>query len=284
VICSTEGIMGAMGLYLKYAYSVPANFFIHTDWVMFSQKVLNFDQHNRNRVRRFLRMYYGAFDRVFVLNNDQRKWLTGREMNFSEDRVCLTAHWADAIFKPVKASKKETLGIDDNRPVMLYTGRLSKEKGVMELPQIYKTVKKTYPDIALLVVGQGPAREQLKKQLPEGYFFNWVPHDQLPAIYSAADILVFPSKFDTFSCVVLESLSCGLPVIAYSTKGPKDIIDDGVCGYLVKTEEQMCEKIISYLSNSQQQKNFRKAAVKRAKKYDVDGIVERFVADIGLKM
>ncbi|MDR1154630.1 MAG: glycosyltransferase [Bacteroidales bacterium] len=82
VICSTEGIMGAMGLYLKHAYSVPASFFIHTDWVMFSRKVLNFDKHNQNRIRRFLRMYYSAFDRVFVLNNDQRKWLTGREMNF----------------------------------------------------------------------------------------------------------------------------------------------------------------------------------------------------------
>ncbi len=283
VICSTEGIMGAMGLYLKYAYSVPASFFIHTDWVMFSRKVLNFDKHNQNRIRRFLRMYYGAFDRVFVLNNDQRKWLTGREMNFAEDKVCLTAHWADAIFKPEKASKKEILGIDNDRPVMLYVGRVSKEKGVLELPHIYKSVKKTHPDIALLVVGQGPAYDQLKKKLPEGHYFNWVSREQLPAIYSAADILVFPSKFDTFSCTVLESLSCGLPVIAYNTKGPKDIIDDGVCGYLVNTEEQMTEKIITYLGDLQQQKNFKKAAVKRAKNYDVDGIVERFVADVGLK-
>jgi len=262
---------------------VPASFFIHTDWVMFSQKVLNFDQHNRNRVRRFLRMYYGAFDRVFVLNNDQRKWLTGREMNFAEDKVRLTAHWADAIFKPEKTSKKEALGIDDNRPVMLYAGRVSKEKGVLELPHIYKTVKKAHPDVALLVVGQGPAYEQLKEALPEGHYINWVAHDQLPAIYSAADILVFPSKFDTFSCTVLESLGCGLPVIAYKTKGPKDIIDDGVCGYLVKTEEKMCEKIIAYLGNPKQQQDFRKAAVKRAKNYDVDGIVERFVGDVGLK-
>jgi len=284
VICSTEGVMGAMGLYLKHAYSVPASFFIHTDWVMFSQKVLNFDQHNRNRVRRFLRMYYGAFDRVFVLNNDQRKWLTGSEMNFAEEKVCLTAHWADTIFKPENTSKKEALGIDDNRPVMLYAGRVSKEKGVLELPHIYKAVKKAHPDVALLVVGQGPAYEKLKKVLPEGYYMNWVTRDRLPAIYSAADILVFPSKFDTFSCTVLESLSCGLPVIAYKTKGPKDIIDDGVCGYLVKTEEQICEKIIAYLGNSEQQKDFRKAAVERAKNYDVDGIVERFMADVGLKV
>jgi len=282
VICSTEGVMGAMGLYLKHAYSVPASFFIHTDWVMFSRKVLYFNRHNQNRIRRFLRMYYGAFDRVFVLNNDQRKWLIGRSMNFSKDKVRLTAHWADDIFRPKEASKRDVLGISEDRPVMLYAGRVSREKGVLELPGIYKTVKQAFPGVALAVIGQGPAYEQLKQELPEGYYFNWLPREQLPAIYSAADIFVFPSKFDTFSCAVLESLSCGLPVVAYDTKGPRDIIDNGVCGYLVDTEEQMAEKIITHLGDPQRRNDFRKAAVKRAKNYDIDGIMERFTADIGL--
>jgi glycosyltransferase involved in cell wall biosynthesis len=282
VICSTEGVMGAMGLYLKHAYSVPASFFIHTDWVMFSNKVLNFDRHNQNRIRRFLRMYYSAFDRVFVLNSDQQKWLTSREMNLAEDRVCLTAHWVSPVFKPVIISKKEALKISGDRPVMLYAGRVSREKGVLELPRIYKAVKKIHCDVALLVVGNGPDCRQLKNELPEGYYFDWISHERLPEIYSAADILVFPSRFDTFSCVALESLSCGLPVIAYKTKGPKDIIIDGECGYLVNSEEQMCEKIIAYFGNRKQHNDFRKAAVERAKSYSVDTIVERFMADIGL--
>jgi hypothetical protein len=98
VICSTEGVMGAMGLYLKHAYSVPASFFIHTDWVQFSSEALNFGQNNRDRVRRFLRMYYGAFDRVFVFNSEQREWLTGREMNFADEKVCLAEDWGKTIF------------------------------------------------------------------------------------------------------------------------------------------------------------------------------------------
>ncbi|MDR2928395.1 MAG: glycosyltransferase [Cytophagaceae bacterium] len=283
VICSTEGIMGAMGLYLKHAYSVAASFFIHTDWVMFCRKTLNFDAHNLNRIRRILRSYYGAFDRVFVLNSDQRKWLTGREMNFDESRVCLTAHWADAIFSPVSASKKEAFGINNSQPVMLYVGRVSKEKGVMELPRIFKGVKKLHPNIALAVVGHGPALDELKTELPDAIYLNWVQHEQLPAIYSAANVLVFPSKFDTFSCTVLESLSCGLPVVAYNTKGPKDIIDDGVCGYLANTVEQMIERVAAaILANSSVQIQMRKAAVARAANYDVDKIVEQFMGDVGL--
>jgi glycosyltransferase involved in cell wall biosynthesis len=250
--------------------------------VIFSQKALNFDRHNSNRVRRFLRTYYGAFDRVFVLNSEQRKWFTGHEMNFEENRVCQTAHWVDAMFKPEKSSKKETLGIDNDRHLMLYIGRLSKEKGVLELPSIYRKVKESLPDVALLVVGHGPACEQLKEEAPEIYYIDWAPNKHLSAIYSAADILVFPSKFDAFSRVVLESLSCGLPVIAYNCEGINDIINDGECGYLVETQEQICEKIIAYLNNPQMQKEFRKAAVKRAQNYNVDDILEQFVADMGL--
>ena len=284
IVCSTEGIMGAMGLYLKHAYSVPAYFYIHTDWVMFSRKVLNFDKHNQSRIRRFLRTYYGAFDKVFVLNSDQKKWLTGHNMNFDKGKVCLTAHWADSIFKPQQKSKSEVFGIDNHRPVLLYAGRVSKEKGVLELPSIYNSVKKTHPDVVLVIVGQGPAYEELKTTLPEIICFDWVEREKLPEIYSTADILVFPSNFDTFSCVVLESLTCGLPVIAYNTKGPKDIIEDGVCGYLVKTKEQISDKINTYLKGDKKlHDSFRKAAIARSKYYDVNRIMQNFIADIDLK-
>jgi len=165
---------------------------------------------------------------------------------------------------------------------MLYVGRISKEKGVLELPKIYRAVKQAIPDIAIAVVGEGPEREQLRKELPEGNYLDWMAHEQLPAIYSAADVLVFPSKFDTFSQTALESLSCGLPVISYTTKGTKDIISDGICGYLVTSVEEMCEKIISYLANPQQEQAFRQAAIARAKNYDADSIVKQFVEDIGL--
>ena len=282
ILCSTEGIMGAIALYLKHAFTVHASFYIHTDWVMFSQKVLNFDQHNRNRLRRFMRSFYGAFDKLFVLNNDQRKWLCSREMNFPKEKVSLTAHWVSEIFQPVETTKKEIFGLDDDRLVMLYVGRVSKEKGVLELPNIYRKVKMAHPNVALIVVGRGPVFDELKELLPEGIYWDWVNREKLPSIYSTADVFVFPSKFDTFANVVLESLSCGTPVIAYSSKGPKDIIEHGKCGYLVKTEEQMCESLVSYLGNPKEQALFRKAAVERAKNYDKNIIMSKFLEDLDL--
>ncbi|MDD4821830.1 MAG: glycosyltransferase [Bacteroidales bacterium] len=282
IVCSTEGVMGLMALYLKNAYSVEASFYIHTDWVMFARKILKLDIHNENRIRRILRTFYGSFDRVFVLNTDQHKWLTGPNMNLKPEKVRLTAHWVDSVFIPSEMRKKEVFGVDKKVPVLLFVGRISEEKGVRELPRIYKAIQQKHPDIRLVVVGQGPAKRQLQEELPEARYYDWIEHTMLPEIYSSADLLLFPSRFDTFSCVVLEALSCGLPVVAYRTKGPKDIIIHEENGFLVENEKEMSETAINYLNNKKQHESFRAAAIQRAKNYNVNTILNNFIREIGL--
>jgi glycosyltransferase involved in cell wall biosynthesis len=282
LICSTEGPMGLAALYLKHAYSVKAYFYLHTDWIMFAQKVLNLDRGNLNRFRRVLRAYYKSFDGLFVLNRDQEKWLTGRKMGFDPDAIYLTAHWADEIFIPGKNSRIEFPGIQPGNPVVLFTGRVSHEKGVMEIPEIFRGIKEKVPDVKLVVAGTGPAENELKEALPETIFLGWIDHNDLPGIYSSADILILPSKFDTFSCVVLEALSCGLPVIAYNTKGPKDIIQDGINGYLVNSNSEFIQKITRYFTDEKSPTMLRKNALIRAKDYDKGKIISSVLQPLGL--
>lgn len=281
LICSTEGLMGLAAIYLKHAYSVKAFFYIHTDWIMFARKVLKIDHNNSNRFRRLLRLYYNAFDNLFVLNTDQQKWLSSPQMGFDASRVFLTAHWVDDKFKPKKTTKQKQFKLT-NEAVLLFAGRVSKEKGVFELPEIYQKVKLEIPDLKLVIAGTGPAEKELKEALPEAIFLGWIDHDKLPEIYSAADLLILPSKFDTFSCVVLESLSCGLPVIAYNDKGPKDIIEDNTNGFLVSDAKEMADKIIHFFSDKVSQKSFKKAAIERSQKYNKSLILEQFLKEVGL--
>ncbi len=282
IVCSTEGIMGLVSLYLKNAYSVKAYFYMHTDWIMFARKVLKTDIHNLNRIRRFLRAYYKAFDGVFVLNTDQRKWLTSQEMNFDASKVFLTAHWTDKIFKPVAASKEEIFGLKNQEMVLLFTGRLSKEKGVMEIPALYSRLKKQIHNLRIAFAGTGPVEKELREKIPDGIFLGWVDHIKLPYVYSSSDLLVLPSKFDTFSCAVLEAFSCGLPVVAYKTKGPKDIIRDQENGYLVLSQNEMEYRIVEYLSDPEIQKSFKRQAIDRAAQYDPGVILQQFLSDVKL--
>ncbi len=281
IICSTEGPMGLAALYLKLAYSVPAYFYVHTDWMMFAERVLKFNEQNKSRLRRILRAFYKGFDGLFVLNNDQRKWLIGKDMGFSPETVFLTAHWADEGFEPRGSDKKTIFGVEGSEPVLLFAGRLSDEKGVMEIPHIMEKVWKTHPNAKIAFAGMGPKEQELKKALPDAVFLGWVDHAKLPEVYSAADMLILPSRFDTFGCVVLEALSCGLPVAAYNTKGPKDIIIDGVNGYLAKGDDDIADKIIRFLSDNKLRRSFKAQALKRARQYNVDIILERFFKDLG---
>ncbi len=282
IVCSTEGPMGCIGLYLKAAYSVPAHFFVHTDWMMFARQVLNFDQRNRDRLRRMIRAFYRGFDGLFVLNADQRKWLTGRDMGFAPERVFATAHWADEGFSPRAIDRMSVIGVNGKTPVLLFAGRVSEEKGVRELPAIYKRVRASVPDAVMVIAGTGPAEAALRDELPEARFLGWVDHARLAEVYSAADVLLLPSKFDTFGCVVLEALSCGLPVIAYNTKGPKDIIRDGECGYLCASRADMADAAVRLIGDRERLDAFRDAALARAREYDADVINGRLKADLGL--
>jgi glycosyltransferase involved in cell wall biosynthesis len=153
---------------------------------------------------------------------------------------------------------------------------VSNEKGVLELPAIYKEAKLAVPELKVVVAGKGPAQEQLKEEMPDAIFIDWVQQDKLSLLYASADLLVLPSRFDTFAMVVLEALSCGLPVIAYNTKGPKDIIKHGQCGFLVETPAEMQQRIAEFL-RSENGAAFKKAAVERAATYNADGIIDELM-------
>ena len=136
IICSTEGPMGMVSLFLKNAYTVPAYFYVHTDWMMFVKKVLNFDSGSLNRFRRVLRLFYSGFDKLFVLNSSQQKWFSGTKMAFASSNVILTAHWVEDYFNKRESNKVNLFGLSEDQPVVLFSGRVSYEKGVMELPYI----------------------------------------------------------------------------------------------------------------------------------------------------
>ena len=283
IMCSTEGVMGLAALFLKNAYHVPTHFYIHTDWIMFSKKILKLNRHNISRVRRSLRAYYGAFDKLFVLNTDHQKWLTSDEMGFKSENIHLTAHWVDEKFTPKVPSKNKLFKLSEDDNILLFAGRLSHEKGVMDIVDIYPELIANIPKLKIVFAGTGPAESQLKEALPDALFMGWVPNNELPNIYSSADLLILPSKFDTFSCVVLESISCGTPVITYNTKGPKNILIHNKCGFLASNKHQLAEHTITYFNNLEMQNNFRIAALERSKDYKKQSIMEQFLKDIELE-
>ncbi len=106
-------------------------------------------------------------------------------------------------------------------PVMLYVGRVAVEKNIEAF------LSCNHPGTKI-VVGDGPARASLAKRFPDVLFLGQRSGSELAAAYRSADVLVFPSRTDTFGLVMIEALACGTPVAAYPVSGPVDVLDERV--------------------------------------------------------
>jgi glycosyltransferase involved in cell wall biosynthesis len=278
VMCSTEALMGVVALYLKQAFHVPAYFFMHTDWLDYVTRMTDLDTHSLDRIRRMLRALYRAFDGIFVLNSEHREWLSSRAIGMSPRRIFQTAHWTEGHFVPPELARAHP----GDSPVLLFAGRLSQEKGVLELPAILAEVQKTIPGARLRIAGSGVAEAQLRELCPHAEFLGWVPSEQLAEVYGDADFLMLPSRFDTFGCVVTEAMACGLPVAAFNTKGPRDIIENGVSGVLGETAEEIGRVIASILLDPEGLSRMRERAIRRAARYSKDPIMDQLLVDMGV--
>ena len=103
------------------------------------------------------------------------------------------------------------------RPIQLYVGRVAVEKNVEAFLEAEVAGSK-------VVVGDGPARKLLVERHPDVHFLGALHGRDLAAAYAGADVLVFPSRTDTFGLVMIEALASGTPVAAYPVRGPLDVV------------------------------------------------------------
>jgi glycosyltransferase involved in cell wall biosynthesis len=91
--------------------------------------------------------------------------------------------------------------------------------------------------VKLYVVGHGPYSEALAKALPDAVFLGYLTGEPLAKAYASADVFVFPSTTDTFGNVVIEAQASGLPVIVSDLGGPKELVEEGVSGFITKAHD-----------------------------------------------
>jgi glycosyltransferase involved in cell wall biosynthesis len=284
IICSTEGPMALISLFLQQMFNVPNFFFMHTDWIDFIKHTTDLNQYERDRIRRLMRALYNRYDGIFVLNRSHKSWLTGYEMQLADDKVMLTAHHAQPRNTQASPIDKATLipGATNDTPVLLIACRISQEKGIFDLPDIIALAKQKLPDLKIVIAGSGPAMKKLKQKLPDAIFLGWQSKEELAALYLGLDLFIFPSRFDTFGNVILEAFVHGMPVVAYNEKGPKDLIQHGINGYLEEDIQGMAKSITAFFTNKNKQETMRRSACQRASEYQAEPIMSQFLTDLGL--
>ncbi|MDP2691245.1 MAG: glycosyltransferase family 1 protein [bacterium] len=150
-------------------------------------------------------------------------------------------------------------------PIFVFLGRVSPEKNLRAFLNCKLPGTK-------LIIGDGPEKEELEEEFGhEAVFVGYKKGKALVNLLSVCDVLVFPSKTDTFGLAMIEALACGLPVAAYDVQGPNNIISNGIDGYLGNNLNRNAKNCL---------KLKRSDCRKSAMKYSRTAYVKNFIASL----
>lgn len=149
-------------------------------------------------------------------------------------------------------------GIAQDRPVLLFVGRVAFEKNIGFLLKVVSQVRLSIPDVLFVIAGEGPALKNLINEvetlkLTENVLFIGYldRHTELNSCYRSADIFVFSSRTETQGLVLLEAMAQGTPVVSTAELGTRDVLREGMGVWIAKEEQaDFSEKVVSMLKNT----------------------------------
>jgi len=166
---------------------------------------------------RYVRWFHKHSGKVLTTTDTMKRDLLAH--NFDDNIVSWTRGVDREIFNPSHR-------VETTSKYLLCVSRVSKEKNLEEFFEL------DYPGYLKVMVGDGPMLETYKKKYPDVHFTGFKTGVDLARYYANAEVFVFPSMWETFGIVMIESMACGTPVAAFPCDGPKDVIEQGVTGFM----------------------------------------------------
>jgi glycosyltransferase involved in cell wall biosynthesis len=230
LIISTPGPVGLTALLAAKLLGIPTAGIYHTDFPQYV-RILTEDAYLETLTWSFMRWFYGELDLLYVNSACYRTaWI---QRGIDPSKIQILARGLDTeLFHPSRKDPEfwQKRGAQHGLPVLLYVGRVSKEKNFDVLLAAWRRLPTGSASLAL--VGDGPHLNELRHLFPEAIFTGYLAGTELAAAYASADVFVFPSTTDTYGNVVVEALACGLPCVVSDQGGPKDLVVDGQTGFV----------------------------------------------------
>lgn len=185
------------------------------------------------------------------------------------------------IYIPNGIEVKENRFSELDTNTLISIGRLSKEKGFLDLMEVVFYVKKVYPDIKLNLIGDGPEKEKIIKQIKHlNLEENVILHgykatEEINKLLIDSSIYVMTSFTESFGLVLLEAAQFRIPLISFKNNGSNEIISNNWDGYLIddRNKEMMAKKIIELLKNKNRRIIMGNNAYKKCLKYDLNNVI-----------
>ena len=236
---STPGPAGLMALAASRILGIPVAGHFHTDVPAFTEKLIK-DPTIGRVVTSYVGWFYRALGDVIVPTHAAAE-VVGR-LGVPYQKLHVVRRGVDSVkFDPALRDpsfwRKHGLS---GQNTLLFVGRVSVEKNLPFLGEVFRTLLRQDVQLELGVVGDGPWLETMKKEL-EGYpvaFTGYLEGDELSTAVASSDLLIFPSTTDTFGNAVIESLASGIPALVSDVGGPSELVRHNETGWILPAGDQ----------------------------------------------
>ncbi|KKR34384.1 MAG: Glycosyl transferase group 1 [Candidatus Gottesmanbacteria bacterium GW2011_GWA2_41_12] len=281
VIHSHYYFSGLVGIKLKKIFSIP---FIHTFHTLGMMKKIYGGEINQKRIEAEKKIVKEA-DKIVASTDFEKDELIKHYYAESEKVMVIPPGVDTKQFHHVNTRMaRNKLSLPSDKKIILFVGRIDPIKGIASLISAIHILTEKYSDFknnfrVLLIGGDHKQKYfweneevvKIRKMLMEKdlecciKFIGAKPHNMLPLYYSAADVVVLPSLYESFGLVVLEAMASEAAVLASKVGGLKFLINDGENGHLFESQnsEEMAEKLWKLLHD----KSCRKKIGENARKY-----------------
>jgi glycosyltransferase involved in cell wall biosynthesis/predicted metal-dependent phosphoesterase TrpH len=269
-VCS-PGPAGIAGALVARALSIPLVGSYHTELSAYAG-LRSGERRVSDAVALAVSAFYGACDVVLSPSPAADGALAA--LGMGSERVLRWDRGVDTSrFDP--ALREESL-LPDSLNV-LYSGRITREKGVELLAEAFRLAHAREPRLHLVLAGGGPEQERLRECLGEqASFLGWLKDEELARTYASADIFLFPSATDTFGQVILEAQASGVPVIAVAEGGPLSLIEDRVSGLLCEADpERLADAVLALAASPPLREHLARGALRSVRLRTWERALER---------
>ena len=235
VVLSTPGPMGLVGLLAARLLGLPARGIYHTDFPRYV-RILTEDGSLETLAWTYMHWFYTGLDELFVNSEPYRQaWV---ERGAEPWKLRILPRGLDVTLFNVNrrtSSFWSAYGVEAGEIVLLYVGRISKEKDLDLLLSVIKRLQGLV--FRMIFVGDGPYTRELRELMSEAIFTGYLSGETLATAYASSDVFVFPSTTDTYGNVVMEALASGLPCVVSDQGGPGGLVRHGQTGFVTRARD-----------------------------------------------
>lgn len=277
-------VMGSLAAAFAHDLNLPLVFTFHTRYDEYAQRYVPIAPQLAEVVtEKLVERYLQKCTHIIAPTPSTREFILREYAPDAPVTVVPTPVDLDEYHNLAPERIRSAIGLE-KAEILLYTGRLAKEKGLDFLLRAFAQIAPKHAPAMLLLVGKGPYQQDLanmarKLGLERRIIFaGAIPHHQIPHYAAAADLFVFSSTTETQGVVLIEAMAAGTPVVAVKAPGPGDILAEGGGLLVPPQEETFAEAVLGLLEDRPRRLALGEQAAQVARRYSLPATTERLLS------